>query len=403
MRDRVRLRTDGGITTARDVLVAALLGADEYAFGTAVLVALGCDMARQCHLNTCPTGIATQKPELRAKFRGKPEHVVQFFRQLSADLQRLLAKFGLPSLEAAIGRVDLLEQVRFDGNLDLTPMLSAAGDGPTRWMGVRNERPGQDHPLDEPWTKPAIAAAREGKAYSVSAVICNEHRAVGSRLAGELSVLRAKGELDVADVTFDLEGTAGQSFGAFAATGMKLVLTGQANDFVGKGLSGGELIMRAVGRAAERSDEHVLLGNVALYGATAGKLFAAGRAGERFAVRNSGVTAVIEGVGDHACEYMTGGEVVILGEVGINFGAGMTGGTAWVLDNAQTMIRDVRYHTEFLEAQEFGQAEPEQQAALRTLIEEHVKCSESTLGTRLLQDWQTASKNFVLFTPKPQA
>ncbi|MBB5064325.1 glutamate synthase-related protein [Granulicella mallensis] len=403
MRDRVRLRTDGGITTARDVLVAALLGADEYAFGTAVLVALGCDMARQCHLNTCPTGIATQKPELRAKFRGKPEHVVQFFRQLSADLQRLLAKFGLPSLEAAIGRVDLLEQVRFDGNLDLTPMLSAAGDGPTRWMGVRNERPGQDHPLDEPWTKPAIAAAREGKAYSVSAVICNEHRAVGSRLAGELSVLRAKGELDAADVTFDLVGTAGQSFGAFAATGMKLVLTGQANDFVGKGLSGGELIMRAVGRAAERSDEHVLLGNVALYGATAGKLFAAGRAGERFAVRNSGVTAVIEGVGDHACEYMTGGEVVILGEVGINFGAGMTGGTAWVLDNAQTMIRDVRYHTEFLEAQEFGQAEPEQQAALRTLIEEHVKRSESTLGTRLLQDWQAASKNFVLFTPKPQA
>ncbi|WP_158822319.1 glutamate synthase-related protein [Granulicella sp. S156] len=403
MRDRVRLRTDGGITTARDVLVAALLGADEYAFGTAVLVALGCDMARQCHLNTCPTGIATQKPELRAKFRGKPEHVVQFFRQLSADLQRLLAKFGLPSLEAAIGRVDLLEQVRFDGNLDLTPMLSTVGEGPTRWTGVRNVRPGEDHPLDEPWTAPAIAAAREGKPYSVSATICNEHRAVGARLAGELAVLRAKGELDEADVTFELEGTAGQSFGAFAATGMKLVLTGQANDFVGKGLSGGELVMRAVGRAAERSDEHVLLGNVALYGATAGKLLAAGRAGERFAVRNSGVTAVIEGVGDHACEYMTGGQVVVLGGVGINFGAGMTGGTAWVLDDAQTMISDVRYHTEFLEAQEFGQTEPAQQAALRTLIEEHVQRTKSVLGARLLQDWATASANFVLFTPKPQA
>jgi len=385
------------------VLVAALLGADEYAFGTAVLVALGCDMARQCHLNTCPTGIATQKPELRAKFRGKPEHVVQFFRQLSADLQRLLAKFGLPSLEAAIGRVDLLEQVRFDGNLDLTPMLSTVGEGPTRWTGVRNVRPGEDHPLDEPWTAPAIAAAREGKPYSVSATICNEHRAVGARLAGELAVLRAKGELDEADVTFELEGTAGQSFGAFAATGMKLVLTGQANDFVGKGLSGGELVMRAVGRAAERSDEHVLLGNVALYGATAGKLLAAGRAGERFAVRNSGVTAVIEGVGDHACEYMTGGQVVVLGGVGINFGAGMTGGTAWVLDDAQTMISDVRYHTEFLEAQEFGQTEPAQQAALRTLIEEHVQRTKSVLGARLLQDWATASANFVLFTPKPQA
>ena len=403
MRDRVRLRTDGGIATAHDVLVAALLGADEYAFGTAVLVALGCDMARQCHLNTCPTGIATQKPELRAKFRGKPEHVVTFFTQLAGDLQRLLAKFGLASLQDAVGRVDLLEQVRFDGNLDLTPMLSRVGEGPTRWMGVRNDRPGEDHPLDEPWTKPAIEAASEGKPYVVKSAISNAHRAVGARLAGELSVLRAKGELDQADVTFDLEGTAGQSFGAFAATGMRLVLTGQANDFVGKGLSGGELVLRATGRAAEASHEHVLLGNVALYGATAGKLFAAGRAGERFAVRNSGVQAVIEGVGDHACEYMTGGQVVILGDIGINFGAGMTGGTAWVLDEAQTLISEVRYHTEFLEAQEFAAVDAEKQAALKALLEEHVRLAESTLGERLLAKWAEVSAKFVLFTPKPQA
>jgi glutamate synthase (ferredoxin) len=403
MRERVRLRTDGGITTARDVLVAALLGADEYAFGTAVLVSLGCDMARQCHLNTCPTGIATQRPELRAKFRGKPEHVVTYFRQLSNDLRKLLAKFGLPSIEAAIGRVDLLEQVRFEGNLDLTPMLSDAGDGPTRWMGSPNQRPGEDHPLDDPWTETALAATSKGEAFAVHAHIGNEHRAVGARLSGELSIRRAKGELDEADVTFDLDGTAGQSFGAFAGKGMKLILTGQANDFVGKGLSGADLILRAVGRAAERSDEHVLLGNVALYGATSGRLFAAGRAGERFAVRNSGVTAVIEGVGDHACEYMTGGLVVILGDIGINFGAGMTGGLAWVLDTKQTMLSEERYHTDFLDAQTFAETSAEQQASLRTLIEDHVNLAHSKLGERLLSNWSSTSANFILFTPKPQA
>ncbi len=403
MRDRVRLRTDGGLATARDVLVAALLGADEYAFGTAVLVVLGCDMARQCHLNTCPTGIATQKPELRAKFRGKPEHVVGFFRQLSADVQRLLAKFGLPSLEAAIGRVDLLEQVRFDGSLDLTPMLSRAGEGPTHWTGIPNARPGEDEPLDEAWTAPAVQAVREGKPWSVKSKISNQHRAVGARLAGELSILRAKGELDHADVTFDLHGTAGQSFGAFAAEGTKLILTGQANDFVGKGLSGGELVMRAVGQAALDSHEHVLLGNVALYGATAGKLLAAGRAGERFCVRNSGATAVVEGVGDHACEYMTGGVAVILGEVGINFGAGMTGGMAWVLDQEETMISAGRYHAEFLAATRFHDADAEQQTSLRLLVQEHAERAESSLGRRLLEQWETVCSKFVLFTPVPQA
>lgn len=184
---------------------------------------------------------------------------------------------------------------------------------------------------------------------------------------------------------------------------MKLILTGQANDFVGKGLSGADLILRAVGRAAERSDEHVLLGNVALYGATSGRLFAAGRAGERFAVRNSGVTAVVEGVGDHACEYMTGGLVAILGEIGINFGAGMTGGLAWVLDLDQTLISGERYHAEFLEAQPFAEAAAEQRNGLRSLIEKHVQLAHSRLGERLLRDWARVSQTFVLFTPRPQA
>jgi glutamate synthase (NADPH/NADH) large chain len=408
MRDRVRLRTDGGISTARDVLVAALLGADEYAFGTAVLVALGCDMARQCHLNTCPTGIATQRPELRAKFRGKPEHVVTFFNELAGDLQRLLAKFGLPSLEAAIGRTDLLEQVRFDGNLDLSPMLATGANEswakePLRWMGVPNTRPGVDHPLDEPWTAQVVAAAKEGEAFYVRSAITNEHRSVGARLSGEFAVLKVKGELEEMDATFDLHGTAGQSFGVFAGAGTKLILTGQANDFVGKGLSGADLILRPVGRAAQNSWEHVLLGNVALYGATSGRLFAAGRAGERFAVRNSGATAVVEGIGDHGCEYMTGGVAVILGEIGINFGAGMTGGLAWIYDIEQTMIVGERYHTEFLEAVPFADAPDDRKAELKALVEEHAKLAHSQLGEEILESWEDEAQKFVLFVPKPQA
>jgi len=401
MRGRVRLRTDGGLATARDVLVAALLGADEFAFGTAVLVVLGCDMARQCHLNTCPTGIATQKPELRAKFRGKPEHVVRFFEELSADLQHLLARYGLPSLEAAVGRSDLLEQVRFDGNLDLSPILAQVGDGPRRWMGGRNDQPLPEPPIDEKWVTPAIEATEAGQPYVITSQIANSDRALGARLAGELSLRRAQGELP-ADVTFDLHGTAGQSFGAFAAEGMKLILDGQANDFVGKGLSGGEIVIRPRGLAAKDSGQHVILGNVALYGATSGKLFAAGRAGERFAVRNSGAVAVVEGVGDHGCEYMTGGTVVVLGKTGMNFGAGMTGGLAWVCDKDGSFMSDSKFHPEFIDPQPFSLIEEESKESLKALIEEHVALSDSGLAKAMLDDWANSSKAFIRLSPKPQ-
>jgi glutamate synthase (ferredoxin) len=401
MRSRVRLRTDGGLATARDILIAALLGADEFAFGTAVLVVLGCDMARQCHLNTCPTGIATQKPELRAKFRGKPEHVVRFFEQLSGDLRHLLARYGLPSIEAAVGRSDLLEQVRFDGNLDLQPMLARVSDGPGRWMGGRNNQPVVVPPLDEAWVATAMQAIEDGKAFVVDSVIANADRAVGARLAGEIALRRAQRDLP-ADVTFNLSGTAGQSFGAFTVDGMKLVLTGQANDFVGKGLSGGELVIRARGLAAKDSGQHVILGNVALYGATAGKLFAAGRAGERFAVRNSGATAVVEGVGDHGCEYMTGGMVVVLGRVGMNFGAGMTGGSAWIYDADGSFVSNQRYHPEFIAAERFSAIHAESQSSLRELIEVHVERSGSGLAQAMLADWSKQAEAFVRLTPVPQ-
>lgn len=401
MRGRVKLRTDGGLATAQDVLIAALLGADEFAFGTAVLVSIGCDMARQCHLNSCPTGIATQRPELRAKFRGKPEHVVRFFEELAADLRHLLARYGLRSIEEAIGRTDLLEQVRFDGHLDLEQMLTTAGKGPRSWEGFPNTQP-EDHPaLDEAWTVPALAAIGKGEPFTVEAAIANCDRAVGARLSGELALLRAQATTP-ADVTINLTGTAGQSFGAFASEGMRLVLTGQANDFVGKGLSGGTLILRAQGRAARDSGHHVILGNVALYGATAGTLLAAGRAGERFAVRNSGVVAVVEGAGDHGCEYMTGGTVVVLGRVGINFAAGMTGGLAWVYDADGSFVREMRYHPEFVEAEAFESADEDSQLALQELISRHAEEAESGLARTMLANWMVAARAFVRLTPKPQ-
>jgi glutamate synthase (NADPH/NADH) large chain len=401
MRGRVRLRTDGGLATAQDVLIAALLGADEYAFGTAVLVAIGCDMARQCHLNTCPTGIATQKPELRAKFRGKPEHIVRFFEELAADLRHLLARYGFRSIEEAIGRADLLEQVRFDGNLDLGAMLAVEGSGPRSWAGVRNDQPQDAPPLDEAWTAEALAAVKAGELFTVTATIANKDRATGARLAGEISLLRTQAETPV-DVTYRLTGTAGQSFGAFAVEGMKLVLDGQANDFVGKGLSGGSLVIRARGRAATNSGQHVILGNVALYGATAGTLFAAGRAGERFAVRNSGVTAVIEGVGDHGCEYMTGGAVAVLGRAGINFAAGMTGGMAWVYDEDGSFVGEQRYHPEFVTAESFETLAPEDREMLRSLVGRHAEEANSSLAQAMLADWENRAKAFVRLAPKPQ-
>ena len=400
MRGRVRLRTDGGLATAKDVLIAALLGADEFAFGTAVLVAIGCDMARQCHLNTCPTGIATQKPELRAKFRGKPEHVVRFFEDVANDLRQLLARYGLPSIEAAIGRTDLLEQVRFDGGVDLQAMLARSVGKARRWAGVRNDQP-LPPALDEQWVEPALQCVANGLPFVVDAQIANRDRAVGARLAGEIALLRAQADTSV-DITLQLHGTAGQSFGAFTVEGMTLVLDGWANDFVGKGLSGGKLVIRPRGLAAKNSGQHVILGNVALYGATEGALFAAGRAGERFAVRNSGAIAVIEGLGDHGCEYMTGGVVVVLGKVGTNFGAGMTGGLAWVYDADGTFLSEGRYHPDFVATERFADAAMTTQDELRLLIERHVAASGSSLGSDMLSRWTDAASAFVCLTPKPQ-
>ncbi|HET9088570.1 MAG TPA: glutamate synthase large subunit [Acidobacteriaceae bacterium] len=403
LRGRIRVRVDGGLCTARDVLIAALLGAEEFAFGTSVLVALGCDMARQCHLNTCPAGIATQKPELRAKFRGKPEHVVRFFEQIASELQGLLAEFGLPSLDAAIGRVDLLEQVRHNGNLDLSPLLVRDSDGPTRCIAKRNDRPEDHAPLDDRWVQPAINAFRQGTSFTGVTAIHNGDRSFGARIAGELALIAKTEALPGGGVHLHCSGTAGQSFGAFAITGMHLLLDGQANDFVGKGLSGGELVLCSTGQASRDSAHHILLGNVALYGATAGSLFASGRAGERFAVRNSGATAVVEGIGDHGCEYMTGGVVVVLGAAGTNFGAGMTGGAAFVLDEDGSFLARENYHPAFLKPCPFSQMTDEMQHQVHALVSNHRDKTGSLKAEKLLAGWPTMAQAFVYMEPLPQA
>jgi glutamate synthase (NADPH/NADH) large chain len=292
--------------------------------------------------------------------------------------------------------------VRFDGNLDLAPMLTKVAEGPRRWMGARNDQPLSKPPIDEQWVAPALEAVEAGKPYRIESAIANCDRAVGTRLSGELALRRAQADLH-ADVTFDLHGTAGQSFGAFAAEGVKLILDGQANDFVGKGLSGGEIIIRPRGLAAKDSGQHVILGNVALYGATSGKLFAAGRAGERFAVRNSGATAVVEGVGDHGCEYMTGGIAVVLGKAGMNFGAGMTGGLAWVYDADGSFVSGDRFHPDFITPEPLAAADATSQEDLKALIEQHVALTDSGLAKAMLADWGTSSQAFIRLTPKPQA
>ena len=405
LRGRVRLRTDGGLRTARDIVVAAMLGADEFAFGTAVLVALGCDMARQCHLNTCPTGIATQRPDLRAKFRGKPEHLIRFFEGLAGEIRAYLAELGLPSLEAAIGRTDLLEQTRFDGCLDLGPMLGADGGkaGARHWQGRRNLRPEDHAPIDDAWVEPAVAAYKAGEPFLVDSLIANEDRTFGARLAGELAMLQSAGMTPKAPLTFRLTGEAGQSFGAFAVPGMELILKGLANDFVGKSLSGGEIILRGQGRAALQPELHTILGNVALYGATGGALFAAGCAGERFAVRNSGALAVVEGVGDHGCEYMTGGLVAVLGATGTNFGAGMTGGEAWVFDEEGLFLSRQRYHSGFLNPEPYETLDAEAKESILGLVQLHGEKTASTRAYWLMSKWEELAPRFVRLTPKPQA
>ncbi len=403
LRGRVTLRVDGGMKTGRDVLIGALLGAEEFGFGTASVVAIGCVMARQCHLNTCPVGIATQREDLRGKFAGTPEMALHFFTHIAQDVREILAGLGYRGLDEIVGRTDLLMAApgRANGKaaaLDLSRIVAAPdpeGRRPRRRMQERNDRPGE--PFDEQLLAAARAALDSKTPVRLAYSIRNIHRTVGARLAGEIA--RRYGDTGLPEGTIEIRfrGSAGQSFGAFCVPGMRLWLEGEANDYVGKGMGGGEIVIRPPAESPFAAHENAIVGNTVLYGATGGALFVAGRAGERFAVRNSGATAVVEGVGDHGCEYMTAGCVVVLGEAGRNFGAGMTNGTAFVYDETEEFPK--RYNPELVRIARVE--EPGDGLRLQGLLLRHREATDSRRAAELLARWDEALPRFWKVIPMP--
>jgi glutamate synthase (NADPH/NADH) large chain/glutamate synthase (ferredoxin) len=407
LRHRIEVRADGGLKTGRDVVIAALLGAESYGFGTAPLVAIGCAMARQCHLNSCPTGVATQRADLRGKFKGTPEQVVAYFTFVAEEVRRLLSELGARTIDEIIGRADLLERVEHPEvpraqMLDLSMLLTRAdaegareGKVPLRRMVERNDRPGVVR-LDDEILKECGTYVTHGHPFSGLYDIKNHHLAVGARVAGAIAERYGDAGLPEGHLRLRFRGSAGQSFGAFAISGMHLDLEGEANDYVGKGLSGGEISIRPF-RQAEYgavSHEHVILGNTALYGATSGRLFAAGQAGSRFAVRNSGATAVIEGAGNHCCEYMTGGLVLVLGPVGRNFAAGMTNGLAYVLDEAGTF--PLRCNLDMVKLSPLAERDD---SLILQLLHEHLERTGSLRAKAIVDDWERFRVLFHKVTP----
>jgi len=390
LRGRVRVRVDGGFKTGRDVVVAALLGADEFSFGTALLLAEGCLMVRSCHLDTCPVGIASQRPELRAKYAGTPEMVEAYLRFVAQEARAILAGLGLRSVDAAVGRVDLLRQRR-TGNpsadgLDLQPLLARAGDGHARY--VRQPVPHTGDALGGLLHATGREAIDEPRLVEPTYTISNSDRAVGARLSGEIAKA-VGGEAPAGRVRARFEGSAGQSFGAFLVAGVELHLHGEANDYVGKSMSGGRIV---IAPPPDDAGDPCLVGNTALYGATGGALYCAGSAGERFAVRNSGAVAVIEGVGDHACEYMTRGTVVVLGRHGRNLGAGMTGGEAFLLDPEPELVNH-----ELVDLVELAADDEER---LLRLLERHVDRTGSERARQLLADPAAITERFRRLVPR---
>ena len=386
LRSRVVLQTDGQLKTGRDVVMAALLGAEEFGFSTAPLITLGCIMMRKCHLNTCPVGIATQDEVLRKKFTGKPEHVVNYLFMVAEDARQHMASLGFRSITEMIGRVDCLEtddairHWKADG-LDLTSMLAPA-QKPHDDVGVYCQMP-QDHGLDVALDNKLIELAQpaiqNGESVRIDLPIINTNRTVGTTLSHEIAKNHGLNLLPDGTVHIKFTGSAGQSFGAFLAKGVTLELEGDANDYVGKGLSNGNLIVYPPKDSSFVAEDNIIVGNVVLYGATGGYAFFRGQAAERFCVRNSGAWAVIEGVGDHACEYMTGGRAVILGPTGRNFAAGMSGGVAYVLGDRDE-FRDNRCN---LGTVDLDPVEDDQdKAELLELIEKHRDLTGSPIAAK---------------------
>jgi len=403
LRSRVTLQTDGGLKTGRDVVIAALLGAEEFGFATAPLITLGCIMMRKCHLNTCPVGIATQDPELRAKFAGKPEHVVNYLFMVAEDARQIMASLGFASIDEMVGRTDCLKvdqaikHWKSDG-LDLTPILKPA-KGPTPDTETHQTIP-QDHGLEKSLDMQVLLPScrktiETGEPIELQLPIINTNRTVGTILSHHIAKKYGQTGLPTNTIHVKFRGSAGQSFGAFLARGVTLEIEGDANDYVGKGLSGGRIAIYPDRNAGFKPQDNIIIGNVCLYGATMGELFVRGRAAERFAVRNSGCSAVIEGVGDHGCEYMTGGRVVILGPTGRNFAAGMSGGVAYVLDD----INALRIRTNLGTVELEPLVEPQDIAEVLALVTSHAELTKSTVAQELLQNWQASLSRFVKVIP----
>ncbi|NVD35588.1 glutamate synthase large subunit [Marinobacter lutaoensis] len=406
LRGKIRLQTDGGIKTGLDVVKAAILGAESFGFGTTPMVALGCKFLRICHLNNCATGVATQNDYLREEhFKGTVEAAMNFFRFVAQETREWLAKLGVRSLEELVGRVDLLERLPGDTprqrKLDLSRLLhndQIPADKPQTCQEERN-RPFDQGALAERMVKDTLTAIIEKTGGAWSYRVTNCDRSIGARLSGEIAARHGNQGMADAPITLDLTGTAGQSFGVWNVGGLNLILEGDANDYVGKGMTGGKLVLRPPRGSRFKTQETAIMGNTCLYGATGGKLFAAGTAGERFAVRNSGAHAVVEGAGDHCCEYMTGGLVTVLGHTGYNFGAGMTGGFAYVLDLDNTFVD--KYNHELVEIQRISREDMEAyRNHLRGIIREHISETGSVWAEHILEDFDDYIGRFWLVKPK---
>ena len=405
LRDRVKLQTDGQLKTGRDVAIATLLGAEEFGFATAPLVAMGCIMMRKCHLNTCPVGVATQDEELRKKFSGQPEHVMNYFFLLAEEVREIMAKLGYRSMSDMIGQTQHLEVNKRGLNyksrgLDLSPLLTPASElNPS--TGVRNLTT-QYHKLDIAKDNDFISKAKDALENGTPVVIEDEihnlNRTAGTMLSYEVSSRYGKEGLPDDTIKLKLKGHAGQSMAFTLAKGITMTVEGDANDYTGKGLSGGKIAVFPSGdvvNAGFHPEEHVVVGNVCLYGATAGKAFFRGKAGERFCVRNSGALAVVEGVGDHGCEYMTGGVMVCLGETGRNFAAGMSGGIAYLYDPEGKFPARCNMGLVGLETIDT----PEESQEVYEYIKEHVDVTGSTVGQDMLDNWENRIGKFVKVMP----
>jgi glutamate synthase (NADPH/NADH) large chain len=400
LRHKVTLRTDGGIKTGRDVVIAAMMGAEEYGVATTALVAMGCIMVRQCHSNTCPVGVCTQDEKLREKFTGTPDKVVNLFTFIATEVREILAELGFKSLNDIIGRTDLMMQVNKASpnldDLDLNPLFVQADPGNNKRYCESQEITKVPETLDQEIWPEIEKSLDNSEKIEKEFIIKNTNRAVGTRISHHLYKKYGYEKLDENFLTLNFKGSAGQSFGAFSGKGLKLCLKGDANDYVGKGLSGATIAIKLSDESNLISNENTIIGNTVLYGATSGKLFAAGQAGDRFAVRNSGAITVIEGCDSNGCEYMTGGTVVILGEVGDNFAAGMTGGMAFIYDKSKEFEKKVNKDSVIWQT-------PETEYwvnFLKKLVLEHSKETNSLISKNIILNFDQEIKNFIQVCPK---